>query len=534
MELNPFEIKSEILRIINKYSNLTSLREVFLEDFELLDNSANRNVISKLLFKELINTKSGRELIVKFLLERYVEKEELIQKLWEILKNPLASSEVKIIVLGFLRELETDWKYEDYENALGDDVDIVDEDTRQMLDTAIINPEVQIDFLDFLHAVDPKDRVLLINSLAEDYEKDALANVLIPVFLSQPDSELGKEALNILGNSKSQLAYHALNSSLEFVDDSIKPLVKKNLSTLKLSGVREDNSKDFYKAILSKSKPYRCCVTYPDGHGNQAIIFSRTNEAKRVQFAAVVVNDYNGIRDCFGFNDISQFECDKIIERFYKGEEVLNVSANVVKTLLIYYEKLSKVKYNNWLLPYEYVCWKNLLADIDYEVKTFEELLVDCFDGQKLSNTELATLFGEEFFSKWFLNSDYSPEFEMLLNKLNHRVKENLSAVDFDKVIEENLNVIFDNTEKLIRAKRLLLCAYLKLVDKKPETSRKLCTIYKDSENFNYLLTLILKRSIYEYYVNLKFNTEENADRFSLKELDEIISAIEKRWVHNV
>ena len=147
MELNPFEIKSEILRIINKYSNLTSLREVFLEDFELLDNSANRNVISKLLFKELINTKSGRELIVKFLLERYVEKEELIQKLWEILKNPLASSEVKIIVLGFLRELETDWKYEDYENALGDDVDIVDEDTRQMLDTAIINPEVQIDFL---------------------------------------------------------------------------------------------------------------------------------------------------------------------------------------------------------------------------------------------------------------------------------------------------------------------------------------------------------------------------------------------------
>ena len=86
----------------------------------------------------------------------------------------------------------------------------------------------------------------------------------------------------------------------------------------------------------------------------------------------------------------------------------------------------------------------------------------------------------------------------MLLNKLNHNVKENLSAVDFDKVIEENLNVIFDNTEKLIRAKRLLVCAYLKLVDKKPETSRKLCTIYKDSENFNYLLTLILKRSIYE------------------------------------
>ena len=35
------------------------------------------------------------------------------------------------------------------------------------------------------------------------------------------------------------------------------------------------------------------------------------------------MNDYNGIRDCFGFNDISEFECDKIIERFYKGEKSL-------------------------------------------------------------------------------------------------------------------------------------------------------------------------------------------------------------------
>lgn len=534
MELNPFEIKAEILRIINKYCGQTNLYDVSSQDFELLDNGANKTVLSKLLFKELINIKSGHEKIIRYLLERYISKEELTAKLWEILKSNFASSEVKIIILGFLRELETDWKYEDYTSALGDSIDIIDEDTRQMLDTAIINPEVQIDFLDFLHAVDNKDKLLLIQSLADDYEKDALANILIPVFLSQPESDIGKEALNILGNSKSQLAYHALNTSLDFISESIKPLVKKNISILKLSGIREDNSKEFYKEILSSSKPYRCCVTYPDGHGNQAVIFSRTNSSKRVQFAAVVVNDYNGIRDCFGFNDISEFECDKIIERFYKGEEVLNITAENVKTILVYYEKLSKVKSNNWLLPYEYVCWKNLLADIDYDKNDFETLLSKYFTKDVLKTNEFDNVVSEEFMAHWFLDSEYSPEFEDLLDKLNTNVKQNLESVDFDFLINENTDKIFDDSEKNVWSKRLLICAYLKMLDKKYKSAENICTIYKSKVNFEDLLKYILKKSIYEYYVSLKFNTEENQDRFTLTELNKIISKIEEQWVQNV
>ena len=80
MELNPFEIKSEILRIMDKYSLQSDVREFLADDFAMLDKG-DPNIISKLLFKELINTKSGSEKIIKFLLERYTEKEELIAKL---------------------------------------------------------------------------------------------------------------------------------------------------------------------------------------------------------------------------------------------------------------------------------------------------------------------------------------------------------------------------------------------------------------------------------------------------------------------
>lgn len=183
MQLNPFEIKSEILSIINDCAGETNPL-VLNERVKKLDELEDTLPIEKILFKELLNAKASKEGIIRFLLQRYVPKEHLISQLWNILKNNMTSSEVKIIVLSYLRELETDWKYEDFETALGDDVDIIDNDTKNLLNQAIVNPEVQIDFLDFLSSVDSKDKLLLVKSLGEDYSEDALANILLPVFIS--------------------------------------------------------------------------------------------------------------------------------------------------------------------------------------------------------------------------------------------------------------------------------------------------------------------------------------------------------------
>ena len=261
-----------------------------------------------------------------------------------------------------MRDIDTDWNYENCSEYLDNPDELVNADTKKILDTAIANPEVQIDFLDFLNSLPDNDKVILLQSLGDDYSKDELANMLVPVFLSQSNTEAGKTALEILGNSKSQLAYHALNSALDFVDETLISAVKKNLSILKLSGIREDNSIAFYKEILKDSKPYKFCITYPDGHGNQAVIVSRINKQGKVQFVAIVIDDYKGIRDCFGFNEISKFECNTIIERFYRGQRALDLNPELLKAFLVKAEKLSKHQ-----MPYEYVCWKNLLVDIETE-----------------------------------------------------------------------------------------------------------------------------------------------------------------------
>ena len=265
-ELNPFEIKAEIARIFEELEGIKDF-ENYEVHYRMLDAQENKSIIIKLLLKE-INSKHLNAPLLKFLLLRYCSAKDLTEKLWNIIKNPITSNQAKIFALDLLRDIDTNWTYEECEQYFDNPDELVETDTKKILDNALADPEVQIDFLDFLSSLSEDDKVTLLRSLGNDYSKDELANMLVPVFLSMSSTPAGKTALEILGNSKSQLAYHALNSALDFVDKSLIPAVKKNLSVLKLAGIREDNSHEFYKNLLKNSKPYKFCITYPDGHGN--------------------------------------------------------------------------------------------------------------------------------------------------------------------------------------------------------------------------------------------------------------------------
>ena len=514
-QLNPFEIKAEIINLISKLKDVNEAAN-YLDVIELLDAQPDKKTISKILFKEFYNLKTDDNTVLCFLLERYTDKEELSKKLWELLKNPVVSDNVKIAAVNFLRGLDSNWELDTGDELLNEE--IIDADTKKLLNNALVNPEVQIDFLDFLNSLSTNDKITLISSLAEDYTADALANILIPVFLYDPESDSGITALKMLANSKSQLAYHALNNSLEFVSEKILPQVKKSISTLKIAGVREDNTEEFYKKILSESATYKFCITYPDGHGNQALIFTRKTNDNKIRFVAIVINDYHGVKDCFGFNEISIFECDKIIERFYKYEKEIYIAPEDLKSILEYAEKLSKQ--NHWLLPYEYICWKNLLSDI--KSHNLIDTLTEKCKRKKLSGKDLDKIFQMDFMNKWFLDANYSDEFEELINT---------KTTDFEDLVISNVKKVFYPEEEKIWSKRLLMCAFLKLSENNKEDAELLYNLNFDDELKQELFKNILRKSIYEYYVSLKYNTELNNGKYALNELEDIISKIEDKWI---
>lgn len=123
-----------------------------------------------------------------FLLEQFTPKDKLIAGLWELMQNKTMNTDNRIMVLNMLRDLDADWSYEQCEEFLDDADEILDQNTKQLLNSAIINPEVQIDFMDFLASIKTEDKIALISSFENDFDSDALANILIPVAESNPNS----------------------------------------------------------------------------------------------------------------------------------------------------------------------------------------------------------------------------------------------------------------------------------------------------------------------------------------------------------
>ena len=527
--MNKIQIKAEILTLITKLQTTTSVSD---EMFKLLDEEPDKQAIMDVLLKELSRAKEQKAFVICYILTRLFDKEFLTENLRNFIRDRKISDYAKMIAFNILKDLGSEVQYDEVSGYFTEFDQIVEEETKEMLNSALMNPEAQIDFIDFLSALNPEDQLTLVRALNEDYTQDALANILIPVFLYNPKTDLAKEVIKLLGESKSELAFHALEEAKEFVSEDIIPLLNKSITTLKLSGIRVDNAEQFYKSILANSKPYKSYLSYPDGHGNQAVVFTRKRTDGSIQFMALVINDQYGILDCFGFHEITENDLSKILQKFYGLTGGVEVKHEIVKYLVDRAEKLAR--YNKDELPYEYVCWKNIMLDIVPKKPVCDT------ESKELSSKEIEELCLEDIVQTWFYDEITSEKFFEIIEKLNNLYKDNKYDTDLDKFIADNYNTIYTPEEIELWKNRFYLCAYLKQVENEKELAQK---FYSLKDNYIFL-TNILRKSIYEYYINkrwqlknannttniFKKNVAPNSE-FEHLQLDMIISTIENKWV---
>lgn len=542
-QLNKIQLKAEVLTAITRLQTLQDATKVD-ELLYVLDNQTDKKAVLDTLMRELVKTNEQKAYILCFLLHRLCEKDQLENALWNTLKSPTVSDYVKTVVLNILKDLGNKVDYDNLEEYFESPEDVIDADTKQLLHTAIMNPEAQIDFLDFLYSLSDADARSLVQSLADDYTEDALANILIPVFLHDPSSKAAQIALDELGQSKSQLALHALLEAKEYADEEFLPAIKRNISALKLSGVREDNTLDFYKEVLSESKPYESYSSYPDGHGNQALIFSREREDETIQLVATVISDKWGIVDCFGFNQITKKDFKRIVERFYGDDLPVFINHTVLKTLLMKAEET--VHKHGELMSYEYICWRNLLHDIPTEPVPMQYILEDKFEKKTLTKKELDKICLAEETQKWFLDTDFSIKFYDFTEKLNNNFKKDNYDIDLDEAIDEDLHKLIDKNEEKIWAKRIMNVAYLKYLANEKNLAGLFYALYFDEDAKEELFRNIIRKSIYEYYVSIKFKLDsankttnlfkrntnyEDEITITKAQAEKVIEKIEKAWV---
>jgi hypothetical protein len=530
--MNKIQIKAEVLATINALSTSVRPDSALLTD---LKNIEDKQAVLDILIRELITAPEQKAMLICWLMNELIDREMLNEELWNVVKSRDYNDHVKMIAFNMLKDLGNKIDYDVISGYFEQFHELINEETRQLLESAVMNPEAQIDFMDFLNALSDDDKITLIKSLEEDYAYDSLANILIPVFLYYIDTEVGYTALEILGRSKSQLAYHALENSKKFAKENLHSRINKAISELKMSGIRVDKTDEFYRNILSETKPYKSFVSFPDGHGNVAIIFSRQRNDETLQFLAIVINPRYGILDSFGFNSVTEYDFNRIVDKFYNYQERYEVKPEVIKYMLNQAEENSHV--NGEPIPYEFVCWQSILLDVESEKPVLD------IEKRELNQKDIDKLCLSDFVQNWFFDEITSDTFAEFIEKLSKEYKENNFNVDIDKFVAEHFDEIYTAQELTYKIIMFNIAAYLRFLKGDIEMAT---VFYSLGSNYQFL-TNILRKSIYEYYVGRRYilnnqRDETNKvfnqkpvpdDEFKLLQLDLIISSIEARWVDN-
>lgn len=531
--MNKIQIKAEVLATLTALSTASKPDSALITD---LRNIEDKKAVMDILIRELITAPEQKAMLICWLLTELIDKDMLSDELWNVIKAPEYNDHVKMIAFNMLKDLGNKVDYDVISGYFEQFNELINEETRQLLETAIMNPEAQIDFMDFLSALSENDKITLIKSLEEDYDYDSLANILIPVFLYYIDTEVGFVALEILGRTKSQLAYHALENAKSHAPKELHSRINKALSELKMSGIRVDKTDEFYANILKESKPYKTYVSFPDGHGNMAIIFSRKRENGSLQFLAIVINPRYGILDAFGFHSMTEQDFYRIVDKFYNYQERYEVKPEIIKYILNQAEENSYT--NGELIPYEFICWQSIMLDIIPEKPDIN------IEKKELNQKEIDKLCLSEYVQNWFFDEITSDTFGAFISKLSAEYKKNNFNVDADKFIADHFDEIYTAPELAYKLVTFNIAAYLRYTKGDTELAQ---VFYSLGTNYQFL-TNIVRKSIYEYYVGLRyllknkqktksaFNQQKNteADEFKLLQLDLIISSIEARWVENV
>lgn len=520
-QLNPFEIKQEISRFVNSVGKSKILIDE--NEFALLDSQESRDDIVKLLLKEFKRCNDNIMPEIKILLERYTEPEYLIYEMENILTDDNNSNNLKLHAIEVLSHVNKNWQDEDYQQYLEYDEEKVFQDTKTLLKSSKSNPEIQLDFLDFLATIADADKYTLLEAMSDEQSGEDLANVLVPVFLSYMDSPVGIYALNLLKSTKSVYAYRSLSEIYDIVNENLQPVLKKCLTELKFSGADR---------VLDKIHDCECgkfSFVPPDADGSYCLFYEKNyniDGETKSDFFSVVIDDYKGIDECIGFMEISGTELSIFREKLLNDCPDVIISPLMFKYLL---HKAEKLTYKNSAPPYEYNCWKQLFLDIPIQNFDFDEVLSKTYTVKKYTEYELADIFEEELTSYWFYTSDFSDDAKEFFNSVNEVFNvENPKKIDLFSLVKKGSQSVIDERERNNWHERLLMSAFYCHCKNEEKYAQILYSISKDEHNQKVFYDYLIKYSIYRYFY--EFITEKDYSVFTEDNLSRILKFLGDEW----
>jgi len=524
-DLSKLQVRAEVLAVVQQLSALDETsRESQIKQVRRLKNISNIDYVLECLLRELPKVSYDQKQIIAQLLLEFGNLDKLSKPLWALIKDPNINDELKDTANVILRNLGDPSDPDLYLSYLKDPQELIDKETERMLRMASLNPEAQIDFLDFLFSLPPPEQVNLINSLKNDYPGEYLTCIFVPALEARPNEEVVNVLIDALGNTRSPKALSYLEELFSLPQNDLKKkILKKNINLLKLSGAQKASSDDFYNDLFSESKLFNCYVSPIDGIGNQGIIMSRLKSNDDISLFSVVINDMQGVMDCFGFNQITKTDFERIITKFQEGTPRVNIPASYCKNRISNAETLNKAI--NMPIPYEYSSWKILALDAE----DFDEDIITIVEELKEDSLieEIDKIYDIPEFYCWFIEDDDHPHilnfFEDSLSYFTENINNFTESVQelcdyLDSQIQNDIDKIFDDSWRDLYFHRLANETYLlKHYDLNNEAKLAATTAWtlasKDLPlNKNKFLIKLLRKSLAECFLRFQYKIDDNFD----------------------
>ncbi len=436
MEDSKIRQRAHILHEISKLRQLSNVSDSDVEAaIAELSKIEDRFFLCTVILKEINGS------IVYFdgvlaLLAINLARDVLEKCVFTFLEKPSVSDEKKLFLINILNQAGIPVDLNMIHSYIKNPDAAIDSETEKFLKLAEVNPEAQIDFLDFYFGINEDDRAILLDTIINDYTSDHLANILIPLIYSVNDSNILKICIEGLLKSKSYLSFAPLDWLIQSSSDPlIVSFSKKIKNELKIAGLRKNiTTLEYYKELFKTSRPLDFFVSSIDGESNFSLIFSRAYDNGAISTFFAVFNLETGPVSCFGLSNITKAEYENIILRFFKDSEKIPLDMHFAKTMID--EFIDFALRNKTYIPYELLCWRQLTYDIESLDIPVEEFIKNNLTPFNLSAANLKYATGSEYTSKWFFKySSKYPELTSLIDGICELNEENFE--DFDKITSD-------------------------------------------------------------------------------------------------
>ena len=542
-EISKLQIRAKVLSVISEIKTINTFNETLLNKYvDELSDIQDRKALFDIFIKEYLKLNENEYIFSALCVKELISKEYIEEKVFELIKSTSLSDELKYKLVQLLRIVGCNCDFTELPQYFDNPNEVLDKETQRLLDAATFNPESVLDFLDFVSAVSYNDRSLLLKSLKLDYQGDVLANIVYPILYSDFEDDFVLDVVKLLSDSKSSLAIAPFNYLIQTSSNiNIVNACKMGLKKLKLSGAKQELAEEYFKNMIEKSIPAEFFTTIPDGKGNQALLISRCNNADKYLLAAIVINDIQGIIDCFGFFNITQEEIIKILTKFYKSEGKYKVSPSYIKMRIDI--AVQKTIQNKMRFPYEFICWSPLISDIEplsFDLKDYSNKNCKL---QTCSKDTILTLLTQEYTLRWFITPDENRELKSIVDNLYS--SSDINVDDLNNYIKDNIDNILDEKTLSIWKDRIYNLIYLLRNNDKLKEADIFYTMLNNENFFNLFKQIIVQRSIFSYFVGTKENIKDSIfttniflkkksdeQKLDSKKIDKIIDKLTKSWLN--